>query len=571
MIETLPEVAQKLRKAVQKSSPSSTPSTLEKVQQAAAEIERATEETHAAGQRFGRRRVRRGLGRRQRRTPRPALPAAASTASRVEPMSTSVPPTPRGVTRVVVEKPHINVKDYLWTGTLGLVTLAGQATLVVFITFFLLASGNTFRRKMVKLAGPRLSQKKITVQALDEVHEQMQRYLFVQMATSVVVGVLSGLAFFALGLNHSLVWGILAGITNLVPYLGAVVIGVASSVIGIVQFEAIDRGLYIGAASFAIHTLVGNLLTPWWMGRASRMSAFAVFVGVLAVRLALGRVGPAARDADPDGRQVGLRPGRRAEARGRAARRLSVSPEAGRLRRPAARSRRRLLARRQTSRPSPATPTSSTAQSRPRRRRASWHGALGGAGDVGGLGERAEPGLTEALSLLLELRHQRRHRQRPRRRVGRAGKQAERRLSARGEHQRRQPGMDHQAGLHRIERGRTLVGDDANEARVHGQHQGRSVGRLAVALDPVEDAAAELAPRILDPRATLQANRRDPRAGGESKVDVDQRQAAAEIEVQRAPRLGAPCRQAPRSARTPARWRRRRRPGPGRRRPRPRR
>ena len=196
-------------------------------------------------------------------------------------MSTTVPPTPPGVTRVVVEKPRIDVKDYLWTGTLGLVTLAGQATLVVFIAFFLLASGTTFRRKMVKLAGPRLSQKKITVQALDEVHEQIQRYLFVQMATSVVVGVLSGLAFFALGLNHSLVWGILAGVTNLVPYLGAVVIGVASTVIGIVQFESIDRGLFIGAASFAIHTLVGNLLTPWWIGRASRMSPFAVFVGVL--------------------------------------------------------------------------------------------------------------------------------------------------------------------------------------------------------------------------------------------------------------------------------------------------
>ena len=196
-------------------------------------------------------------------------------------MPTTLPPTPPGVTRVMVEKPRINIKDYLWRGTLGLITLAGQATLVVFITFFLLASGTTFRRKMVKLAGPRLSQKKITVQALDEVHEQMQRYLFVQMATSVVVGVLSGLAFYALGLDHSVVWGILAGITNLVPYLGAVVIGLASTAIGVVQFDSIDRGLYIGAASFAIHTLVGNLLTPWWMGRASRMSAFAVFVGVL--------------------------------------------------------------------------------------------------------------------------------------------------------------------------------------------------------------------------------------------------------------------------------------------------
>ena len=280
LIETLPEVAQKLRKAVQKPGQSTAPSTLEKVQQAAAEIERAAEETASPANASGvaaSAPAATAVGGRSR----PALPAASASASRVEPMSTSVPPTPRGVTRVVVEKPHINVKDYLWTGTLGLVTLAGQTTLVVFITFFLLASGSTFRRKMVKLAGPRLSQKKITVQALDEVHGQMQRYLFVQMATSIVVGILSGLAFYALGLNHSLVWGILAGITNLVPYLGAVVIGVASSVIGTVQFESLDRGLYIGAASFAIHTLVGNLLTPWWMGRASRMSAFAVFVGVL--------------------------------------------------------------------------------------------------------------------------------------------------------------------------------------------------------------------------------------------------------------------------------------------------
>ena len=171
--------------------PATWPSTLEKVQQAATEIERATEETALPTTASGVGRLRRGLGGAGAR-PRAAAPRGVGGAARVEPMSTSVPPTPRGVTRVVIEKPRINVKEYLWTGTLGLVTLAGQATLVVFITFFLLASGNTFRRKMVKLAGPRLSQKKITVQALDEVHEQIQRYLFVQMATSVVVGVLSG-------------------------------------------------------------------------------------------------------------------------------------------------------------------------------------------------------------------------------------------------------------------------------------------------------------------------------------------------------------------------------------------
>ena len=293
LIETLPEVAQKLRKSVQKPGPSSG-STIEKMQQAAAEIERATEEGPVATQPVA------SSGSAVSTGASSGVPAASggrATASsvaavrRVEPISTTAPPTPRGVTRVVVERPHLNVKDYLWTGTLGLLTFLGQTTLVIFIAFFLLASGDTFRRKMVKLAGPRLSQKRITVQALDEVHAQIQRYLVVQLGTSAVVGVLTGLAFFALGLNQSLVWGIFAGVTNLVPYLGAVIVGLASTVIGVVQFESLDRGLVIGAASFAIHTVVGNLLTPWWMGRASRMSPFAVFVGVLVFGWLWGVVG----------------------------------------------------------------------------------------------------------------------------------------------------------------------------------------------------------------------------------------------------------------------------------------
>jgi predicted PurR-regulated permease PerM len=135
---------------------------------------------------------------------------------------------------------------------------------------------------MVKLAGPRLSQKKITVQALDEISAHIQRFLFVQLATSAVVGVATGLAFYFIGLEHAAVWGIAAGVTNLIPYLGAVIVGVGASIVGFMQFNAIDMGLFVGAVSFGIHAVVGNVLTPWWTGRSSRMNAFAVFVGVLA-------------------------------------------------------------------------------------------------------------------------------------------------------------------------------------------------------------------------------------------------------------------------------------------------
>jgi predicted PurR-regulated permease PerM len=275
LIESLPEVAQKLRQGIegQKNTPAASP--IENVQQAANELERAAAAAAAASE----------------ATSAPASARQRPRTTTTTTTTTTTPPTPPGVTRVVIERAGFNVRDYLWTGTLGLFTFIGQTLVVLFVTLFLLASGNTFRRKMVKLAGPRLSQKKITVQALDEVTVQIQRYLLVTLATSVVVGVATGLAFHALGLNNAATWGVAAGVTNLIPYIGALIVGVGSAVVGFIQFDSFDKAFLIGAASFAIHAVVGNLLTPWWTGRASRMSPFAVFVGVLVFGWLWGAVG----------------------------------------------------------------------------------------------------------------------------------------------------------------------------------------------------------------------------------------------------------------------------------------
>ncbi|HEY8047652.1 MAG TPA: AI-2E family transporter [Ramlibacter sp.] len=191
-------------------------------------------------------------------------------------------PPQRGVQRVVIEKPHFDVREHLWTGTIGLLSLVGQVIVVTFLTFFLLLSGDTFRRKLVKIAGPELSTKRVTVQALDEITQQIQRYLLVQLLASILVGVATWLSFWALGLNHAGVWGVFGGLLNLIPYIGAAVITGAAALVGFMQFGEIDNALYIAGASLAIHVIVGNLLVPWWTSRASRMNPVAVFIGVLA-------------------------------------------------------------------------------------------------------------------------------------------------------------------------------------------------------------------------------------------------------------------------------------------------
>ncbi len=190
-------------------------------------------------------------------------------------------PAPRGVQRVQIEEPTIDVRQYLSWGSASLITFAGQATLVLFFVFFLLASGDLFRRKLVKIAGPSLEKKRVTVQILGEINTQISRFLLVRVVTSIVVGVLTWLAFAALGLSQPAVWGLAAGVFNSVPYFGPVIVAAGTFVVAFLQFNTIGMGFYVAGVSLAITSVEGWLLTPWMTSRTARTNEVAVFVGLI--------------------------------------------------------------------------------------------------------------------------------------------------------------------------------------------------------------------------------------------------------------------------------------------------
>ena len=239
LVESLPDAAQKVRDSMRNYRGQSE-STIDKVQRAASRLEEAAQVGTAA-------------------------PAAA----------------PRGVTRVAIERGRFDVKDYLLRGTLGLVATAAQAALALLIAYFLMVSGSDFRRKMVRLAGPEFGQKRVTVQVLDEISEQIRRYLLVQLFTSAMVGLATGLAFMALGLERPAVWGVVAFVTNFVPYAGPLVMAVAASLVAFVQFGNVQMALLVPAAAMGVHAVFANMLTPWLTSRTSRLNAVAVVVGML--------------------------------------------------------------------------------------------------------------------------------------------------------------------------------------------------------------------------------------------------------------------------------------------------
>src|SRR5262249_4506730 len=133
-IEQMPAQAQKLRLEFERRAREG-PSPLDRVQQAANELERA-----------------------------------ASTAAKLS-------PAPSGVQRVRIEEPPFHLGDLAWRGSRGLFEFFAEIGVIFFLTYYLMLAGNFYRRKIAGMAGPTMGRKRMVLRILDDIDRQIKRYL----------------------------------------------------------------------------------------------------------------------------------------------------------------------------------------------------------------------------------------------------------------------------------------------------------------------------------------------------------------------------------------------------------
>ena len=214
-----------------------------------------------------------------------AMQKVQSAATEVEKATTQVagpvvvPRQP--ATHVVVDAPTFKVGDFIWTGSKGAAGALGQAVTVLFLAFFLLLGGDTFKRKLVRLTGPSLSNKKITVQILDDINGSIQKYMFMMLLTNVLVGLLVWAAFSWIGLENAGAWAVAAGLLHVIPYLGPGVTAAATGMAAFMQFDAFPVALLVAGVSMAIATVVGTFVTTWMTGRIASLNSAAIFISLL--------------------------------------------------------------------------------------------------------------------------------------------------------------------------------------------------------------------------------------------------------------------------------------------------
>ncbi len=187
----------------------------------------------------------------------------------------------KGASVMVVQQQGPRIKDLFVSGGLNILALFGQLVMVVFLVYFVLTTGNTFKRKFVKVAGRTLSEKKITVHMFEKINLSVQRYLAMLLVTNIVLAILTWAAFRIIGLQNAGTWAIAAGILHVVPYFGPVLICLATGFAALIQFNSFAMALLVGGVTLVIAALVGIVLTTWMTSRIARMNTVAIFVGLL--------------------------------------------------------------------------------------------------------------------------------------------------------------------------------------------------------------------------------------------------------------------------------------------------
>ena len=218
----------------------------------------------------------------QKMVQKPAQPITEmkKAADELESMAATGKPAPAVKPGPAPAAAPIPIWQMLWTGWKNVMIAASQAMVVIFLVFFMLASGDLFKRKLLSIAAA-YDKKRFTLGVLEEIDAQVRRYLVVLLVSNVLVGVGTWLVFLLMGVKYAGLWGLAAAVLHTAPYFGPTIIAAGSLVAVFVQFEDWSKAFIASGSTIAVAALVGSLFTTWLASRQTRMNATASFIGLL--------------------------------------------------------------------------------------------------------------------------------------------------------------------------------------------------------------------------------------------------------------------------------------------------
>ena len=175
----------------------------------------------------------------------------------------------------------VALRDTAVSGSSALVKFAGDLTIILFIAFFVLTGGKPLATRCLDLWGDRPGLHLRAEHTALECVRQIRIYGGVLLVTNSIVGLAVWIAFASAGLPDAVGWGITAAVLHVVPYLGMALLTGLGAAETFLAYGSVGAALGMAAFLVLLSTLIGTVVTAWLQGRAAKMNAAAVFVGVV--------------------------------------------------------------------------------------------------------------------------------------------------------------------------------------------------------------------------------------------------------------------------------------------------
>lgn len=168
----------------------------------------------------------------------------------------------------------------------GLGALLSNTFLILLTVVFILLEASTFKEKLRAALGPTDD----TFKNLEDFLGSINRYMVIKTWISVATGILTTAWLAALGVDFPILLGFLAFLFNYVPNIGAFIAAIPAVLLALIGLGS-TPALLVAGGLIAIHTVIGNILEPRYMGKGLGLSTLVVFLSLVFWGWVLGPVG----------------------------------------------------------------------------------------------------------------------------------------------------------------------------------------------------------------------------------------------------------------------------------------
>jgi predicted PurR-regulated permease PerM len=206
----------------------------------------------------------------------PSPSPASAARDRKQPAAPGAPALP---VRVQIVQQPAGGLDYLRDVVQRVLRPLAVTGLVLIFTIFMLVKRFDLRHRLFRLVG--LGRINIMTQALDDAAQRVSRYLLMQVLVNAGFGCLFGLGLFCIGVPNPALWGVLAGLFRIVPYVGTMVAAALPIALSLAAFNSWIPPLLVFLLFAGLELITGNVVEPWLYGANTGISSLALLVAAV--------------------------------------------------------------------------------------------------------------------------------------------------------------------------------------------------------------------------------------------------------------------------------------------------